>query len=140
MPGLDGRLHPDAHIQEENLKGGQTLARLSPLPIYLFYTSRMLSDGKLACGSSCLYDIEARCPSRNIDGMALCGAHLRAACRVDGYRLASGILPTNKTALYAPLPIQFRCCVASRRNALPARRYNRSLGTVGMKEMVGKCL
>ena len=86
MPGLDGSLHSDVHIQEEKLKGGQTLARLSPLT-YLFYTSLVLSDGKLACGSSCLYDVEARCPSRNIDGMALCGAHLRAACRVDGYRL-----------------------------------------------------
>lgn len=31
MPGLDGSLHSDVHIQEEKLKGGQTLARLSPL-------------------------------------------------------------------------------------------------------------
>lgn len=95
MPGLDGSLHSDVHIQEEKLKGDRRSRACLPLPIYLFYTSLVLSDGKLACGSSCLYDVEARCPSRNIDGMALCGAHLRAACRVDGYRLVWRN-PTNK--------------------------------------------
>lgn len=95
MPGLDGSLHSDVHIQEEKLKGGQTLARLSPLTYLSILYKSGVTDGKLACGSSCLYDVEARCPSRNIDGMALCGAHLRAACRVDGYRLVWRN-PTNK--------------------------------------------